>query len=84
MEQLHNNEDLAVEQALRMMGSDDLFAKAAVESSIKNVDADDILKQGLPLQARNMLGMMGFRIVLNYRGELVRVDQPSIEADDDY
>lgn len=80
--QLALNKDIAVEQALRLMGSDDLFAKAAVESQIDSVDADAVLAQGLPPQAREWLGMMGLRIILNYRGELVRIDQPGSEIDE--
>ncbi len=74
--QLQDNKELAIEQALRMMGQDDLFTKAALDASIRNVKIDDMLLQGLPSQARDMLGMLGFRIVINHHGELVRLDQP--------
>lgn len=77
VEQLRGHEDIAVEQMLRMMGTDDLFAKAAVDAQLRNVSADQIIAQGLPEQARNMLGMMGLKIVINYRGELLRLDQPA-------
>jgi hypothetical protein len=39
------------------------------------------LKQGIPDEARQMLGMMGFRIVVDYHGEVIRIDQPGV-ADD--
>lgn len=76
--QLQENKELAIEQALRMMGQDDLFARAAVDASIRQVDINDIIRQGLPPQARDMLGMLGFRVVINYHGELVRLDQPLV------
>ena len=76
--QLEGNQDLAVAQALQMMGKDDLFTKAAVDAQLRNVDADAILAQGIPPQARDMLGMMGFRIIINYRGELVNIDPPQL------
>lgn len=76
VEQLHENQDMAVAQMLQMIGSDDLMTKAAIESQMRNVSVDQILSQGLPPQARDMLGMMGFRIVINVHGELVRLDQP--------
>ncbi len=76
VEQLHENQDMAVAQMLQMIGSDDLMTKAAIESQMRNVTVDQILAQGLPPQARDMLGMMGFRIVINVHGELVRLDQP--------
>jgi hypothetical protein len=83
--QLEGNKDIAVEQMMNMMGQDDLFTKAAVSSSINDANADQILAQGIPSQARDMLGMMGFRIRINYRGELLGIDQPSApDSDDDY
>jgi hypothetical protein len=78
VEQLRDNQDLAVAQMLQMIGSDDLMTKAAIESQMRNVSVDQILAQGLPPQARDMLGMMGFRIVINVHGELVRLDQPTL------
>lgn len=83
LEQLEGNKDIAVEQMMNMMGQDDLFTKAAVSSSINDANADQILEQGIPSQARDMLGMMGFRIRINYRGELLGIDQPSA-PDDEY
>lgn len=80
--QLQENKELAIEQALRMMGQDDLFARAAIDASIRQVDINDVISQGLPPQARDMLGMLGFRVVINYHGELVRLDQPIIPVDE--
>ena len=77
LSQMHDNQGLAVEQAMKMMGKDDIMTKAALDSQLRNVKTDDILKQGIPAQARDMLGMLGFRIILNYRGEIVRFDQPA-------
>ena len=82
IEQLKNNKDMAVQQALKMMGKDDLFTKAALDASISNVDMEQIMKQGLPQQARDMMGMMGFRIIVNYRGEIVNINQPYITDED--
>lgn len=81
--QLKNNKELAVEQALNFLGQDDLFTKAALDSSIDNVEIDEIMRQGIPDQARNMLGMMGFRIVINHHGEIVDLRQPEVPYEDD-
>jgi hypothetical protein len=78
VEQLRENQDLALAQMLQMLGSDDLMTKAAIESQMRNLTVDQILEQGLPPQARDMLGMMGFRVVINVHGELVRLDQPTL------
>jgi hypothetical protein len=77
IEQLRDNKDVAIAQALAMLGQDDLFTKAAVDASIRNINLDQIINQGIPLQAREMLGMLGFAIVVNYHGEIVRFDQPA-------
>lgn len=82
LDQLEENKELAVEQMLRMMGSDDLFTKAAIDASLRQVNVDQIIAQGIPLQARNMMAMMGFRIVINYHGELVTLDQPSAPTEE--
>ncbi|MDT8304632.1 MAG: hypothetical protein RRC07_01750 [Anaerolineae bacterium] len=78
VEQLQEHKDLAVAQMLQMLGSDDLMTKAAIESQVRNVTVDQILAQGLPPQARDMLGMMGFRVIINVHGELVRLEQPTL------
>ena len=70
----------AVEQGImKMMGSEDIFTKAAIDKSIQNMD--QVLQQGIPDDARQMLGMMGFRVVVNYHGDVLRIDQPGV-ADD--
>ncbi|WP_374688463.1 hypothetical protein [Promineifilum sp.] len=82
LSQLEANKDLAVEQALKMLGSDDLLTKAAVDASLRNINMDQIIAQGVPAQARDMLGMLGFRVVINVHGEVVRMDQPAAPEDD--
>lgn len=84
IEQLQEHREVAVSQALHMLGQDDLFTKAALDHSIDNVDVDQIFQQGIPSQARNMLGMMGFRVVINYHGEVVDFNQPTLEDGGDY
>jgi hypothetical protein len=43
-----------------------------------NVKLHEIIKQGVPEQARNMMGMLGFRITINLHGEVIKLDQPAI------
>lgn len=78
LKQLEDNKDVAVDQALSMLGKDDLFTKAAIDAQLRNVDMDQIIAQGLPLQARNMLGMLGFRVSINLHGEVTGINQPSM------
>ncbi len=78
-DQMQANRDLVTEGTLKMLGRDDLFTKAAVDASLNNLDAnfDQLIERGLPEEARGMLGLLGFRVVINYHGEVVRVDQPT-------
>jgi len=76
LQQLHENQDLAVEQAMKFMGKDDLMTKAAIDASLRNINMDEIIAQGIPQQAREMLGMMGFRITINFHGEVLSIEQP--------
>ncbi len=80
-EQIEANKDVVEEGIMKMMGSEDIFTKAAIDKSIK--DMDQVLKQGIPDEARQMLGMMGFRVVVNYHGEVVRIEQPGAVDDSD-
>ena len=79
--QIEANKDAVEEGIMKMMGSEDIFTKAAIDKSIK--DMDQVLQQGIPDEARQMLGMMGFRVVVNYHGEVIRIDQPGVADDSD-
>ena len=73
-QQIEAHRDLAISSALQMLGRDDLFTKAAVDASIKNMD--QVVDQSLPDEAKSWLGMLGFRIIINLHGDIVRVDMP--------
>lgn len=75
------NKDLVSEQMMSMIGKDDLFTKAMIDSSIGQID--QVMEQGLPDDARMMLGMMGFKIVVNVHGEVIDLEMPSMELPDD-
>jgi hypothetical protein len=63
---------------MKMIGQEDIFTKAMIETSLKNLDAhfDALISKGLPEEARAWLGMLGFRVVINVHGEVLRVEQP--------
>lgn len=77
-EQAAANKELVSEQMMKLLGKDDLFTKAMIESSITHMD-EQVMQQGLPDDARMMLGMMGFKIVVNIHGEVVKLDMPTQE-----
>ena len=72
--------ELATEAMLQMLGKDDLFTKAMVDASIKNMD--QVLDAGLPDGARAWLGMLGFRVIIDTHGEVVRMDMPEQELEE--
>lgn len=84
-DQIEGHEDQVSEQTAKMLGQDDPFSRAAIESQIKNFASqlDLLLETGIPEEVRAYLGMMGFRIRINYRGEILEISQPGIAAPDD-
>jgi hypothetical protein len=79
-EQFLEHREIATEAMLKMLGSDDLFTKAAIDASVDQMDR--VFQTGLPEDARMTLGLLGFRVIINAHGELVRVDVPEqAEAD---
>ncbi|MCE1255473.1 MAG: hypothetical protein LWX83_18235 [Anaerolineae bacterium] len=85
MGQVKGNETLIAEQTAKMLGQVDIFTKAMIENQLKHMDEqiETILHTGLPENARAYMGMMGFRVIINVHGEVVRVDQPaSISGDE--
>jgi hypothetical protein len=84
-EQIASNKEAITEGTLKMLGQDDLFTKAMVDASLNRMDAnfDKLIEQGMPENARAYLGMLGFRVLLNYHGEVVGIEQPGMTAPED-
>ncbi len=82
---IQGNEELVSEGTMKMIGQEDIFTKAMIEKSLKNMDAqfDELLARGIPDEARAWLGMVGFRIVIDVHGNVQRIDQPAAEDGDD-
>ena len=78
--QITANQDEVTQGVLSMLGRDDLFSKAMVDSSVKNLD--ELLQHGLPEDARTWLGMLGFRVTVDIHGELVDISGP-VQAGDE-
>jgi hypothetical protein len=77
---VEGKEDLLSEQAARMMGQEDPFSVAVIRSQFKNRNKqfEELRKVGLPLDAREYLGMMGFKIIVDHHGDVVEFNQPGI------
>ncbi|HMU94764.1 MAG TPA: hypothetical protein PKE35_18575 [Anaerolineales bacterium] len=82
-EMMKGSEDILSEQTAKMLGQEDPFSKAIIEQQLKNIDKqfDTLMQAGIPEDMRTYLGMMGFKVVINYHGELVRVEQPGSAGD---
>jgi len=76
---MKGSEEFLSEQTAKMIGQEDIFTKAMLENQIKNIDKqfEQLLETGFPEDVRLYLGMVGFKIVINVHGEVIRVDQPS-------
>ncbi len=82
-EMMKGHEELISEETMKMIGQDDIFTKAVIETSLKNLDSrfDELINQGMPEEARTWLGMIGFRVVIDIHGDVVRVEQPGASTE---
>ena len=82
---MKGSEEYISEQTAKMIGQEDPFTKAALESQLKNIDKqfDLLIQTGLPEDTRLYLGMVGFKIVINVHGEVLRVEQPAAPENGD-
>lgn len=81
---MKGSEEFLSEQAAKMLGQEDVFSVAAIQQQLKNIDKqfDQLLQLGLPEDMRAYLGMMGFKIIINVHGEVLRIEQPGAVADE--
>ena len=79
-DQVQDNRQIAVSTMLDMMGKDDLFTKAAVESSIDHME--EAVGQTIPEDARQWLGILGFRVVIDFHGEVIDIVMPAGGSDE--
>ena len=82
---MKGSEELLSKETAKMMGQDDPFSQAMIQNQLKNIEShfEVILKTGLPEDMRAYLGMMGFKVVINYHGEVIRVEQPGMSSDEE-
>jgi hypothetical protein len=68
-----------------MLGQEDIFTRAAIESQFKNIEQqmDTLFQTGIPEEARIYLGMSGLKIVIDHHGDVVRIDQPASAQGDE-
>ncbi len=81
-ELMAGHEEFIGQEAARLLGQDDPFTLAAITTQLKQWDQhiEQLLTLGLPEDIRLWLGLMGFRVTINFRGEVLDVRIPGLEA----
>ena len=79
-EMIQGSEDILSEQAAKMLGQDDIFSRAMIETQLKQMDQqfDKLLETGIPEEALAYIGMTGFRIRIDVHGEVIEIEQPGM------
>jgi len=83
--QVMSNRELVTKGTLSLLGHDDLFTKAMIDASLEDLEgqAEQLMRQGIPVEARQWLGMLGLRIIVDVHGEVVEIDAPAAGPDED-
>ena len=84
-ESIEGHEDIISEQAIKMLGQDDIFTRAVFLEQLKNIDKqfDEIIETGIPEESLAYLGMTGFKVIINHHGEVLEVKQPGMIAEEE-
>jgi hypothetical protein len=80
---IQGNEDFISQEAAKMVGAEDPFSKAIIENQLKNIDKqfEMLFEVGIPEDMRAYLGMIGFKVIVDYHGEVVEVRQAGAVGD---
>ncbi len=73
------NEKFLADQTAKMLKVNDIFSQAVIENQLKNVSQqfESMQTIGIPADNKSYLEMMGFKIVVNIHGDVIRLDQPA-------
>ncbi|MCK4801989.1 MAG: hypothetical protein KAS84_08350 [Anaerolineales bacterium] len=84
-EMIKGHEEFISEQAVSMLGQDDIFSRAIFIEQLKNIDKqfDQLIGSGFPEESRTYMGMTGFKVIINHHGDVIEVKQPGLIADDE-
>lgn len=79
---ISGHEDVLSEQAAKMLGQEDIFSIAVIRQQLENPSGqfEQLCSTGLPQDLRVYLGMAGFKIVVDFHGEVVEIKQPAITS----
>lgn len=76
---IRGNEDLVSEGTMKAIGQEDIFTKAIIDNSLKNLEQqfERLIETGLPDEVRAWMGMLGFQVLIDAHGEVIEVRQPT-------
>ena len=82
---ISGNEDFLSEQTAKLLGQEDIFSIAVIRQQLEKSQEqfEQLRSTGLPQDMRNYLGMTGFRIVVDFHGDVVDIKQPAITPPED-
>lgn len=80
-EQIDGAQDQIVEGVLDFIGQDDLFTKASVDLALHNFEQG--FRSADPEQWKPWLGALGLKVIVNTHGEVVQIDYPTQEVEDE-
>ncbi len=77
---IRGNEDLISEGTMKAIGQEDIFSKAIIDNSLKDLDKqfNQLLESGLPDDLRAWMGMLGFKVRIDMQGNVFEIQQPGI------
>jgi hypothetical protein len=83
--QIENHEEVITEQTSKMLGQEDIFTRAIIQNQLENIDQqlEQLFQTGLPESGRTYLGMMGFKVVIDVHGNVIKVEQPGMAGTND-
>jgi hypothetical protein len=79
------NESLLSAEAAKLLGADDLFSKAVMENQLRNIDQqfETLFQVGIPEEMRTYLGMTGFKVRVDYHGEVIEIHQAGTSGEEE-
>lgn len=82
-ERILSMREAVTEGVIRMLGQEDIFTRASIEYAINNMER--ILEPGVVNvdDLRTALWMTGFRAIVNVHGDLVHLEMPGLEGEDE-
>jgi hypothetical protein len=80
-EQIDGSQDLIIRGVLDYIGQDDLFTKASVDLALRNFEEG--FRSADPEQWKPWLGALGLKVIVNVHGEVVRIEYPTQEIEDE-